>query len=66
MYLNMKKIYFLGVLMVIGFSIFFYGIINLVIQDHSSETISDEEVIMRARQLGMIKFEEKTNEQMNE
>lgn len=66
MYLNMKKIYFFGVLMVIGFSIFFYGIINLIIEDHSGETISDEEVIIRARQLGMIKFEEKSNEQLNE
>lgn len=62
----MKKIYFLGVMMVFGFSLFFYGVINLVIQDHSKETISDEEVIVRARQLGMIKFEGNNEEKINE
>ncbi|MBN2793857.1 MAG: hypothetical protein JXR88_00525 [Clostridia bacterium] len=66
MYINMKKIYFLGVMMVIGFSLFFYGVINLVIQDHSKERISDEEIIIRARQLGMIKFEENQDKNINE
>lgn len=59
MYINMKKIFRYGVLLMIGLSMMFYGMIELVIKDHSKETPSDAEVIRRARELGMVGIDEK-------
>ncbi|MCH4890525.1 hypothetical protein EZV73_23290 [Acidaminobacter sp. JC074] len=58
MYINMKRIYRYGVLLVIGLSLFFYGLIQMTIEDHSMKEPSDAEIIERARELGMISINE--------
>ena len=58
MYINMKKIYRYTTLLIIGLSIFFYGVIDAVIVDHSMKEPSDTEIIERARELGMIGINE--------
>lgn len=58
MYLNMKKIYRYFALLIIGLSMVFYGIIQLVIVDHSMDQPTDAEIIERARSLGMINLNE--------
>ncbi len=58
MYINMKRIYRYAMLLVIGLSIFFYGVIEAVIVDHSMKEPSDAEIIERARELGMIGINE--------
>lgn len=59
MYINMKRIYRYGVLLVLGLSMVFYGTIHLVIKDHSAEEPTDQEIIQRARELGMMGLDEK-------
>lgn len=54
MYINMKKIYRYSVLMMIGLSLIFYGIIQGTIQDRAQVPPTDQEVIERAEELGMI------------
>lgn len=66
MYINMKKIYRYGVLMVIGLSFIFYGIINAVIVDHSYDEPTDAEIIERAKGLGMIGIEEQMLKDLQE
>lgn len=44
--------------MVIGLSLFFYGIIEAVIEDHSMIQPTDAEIIERAKGLGMIGINE--------
>ncbi len=65
MYINTKRLYRYFVLLIIGFSLLFYGIINLVIKDHSMETMSDEEIIERAKDLGMIGIDDKILKEMD-
>ena len=59
MYINMKRIYRYGVLLVLGLSMVFYGTIQLVIKDHSAEEPTDQEIIQKARELGMMGLKEK-------
>lgn len=59
MYINMKKVYRYGILLVIGLSLIFYGTIKFVIKDHSQVEPSDQEIIQRARGLGMLGLEDK-------
>lgn len=66
MYINMKKIYRYGILMVIGLSLFFYGIIEGVIKDHSMKEPTDAQVIERARELGMVDLREQLLEDFEE
>jgi len=66
MYINMKRIYRYGLLMVVGMSLIFYGMIQMVIEDHSMDQITDEEVIERARGLGMKGLEETLLENKDE
>ncbi len=58
MYINVKKIYRYFALLVVGLSLVFYGIIDMVIEDHSMDVMSDSEVIERARELGMVGINE--------
>jgi len=58
MYINVKKIYRYFALLVIGMSLIFYGIIDMVIEDHSMDIMSDAEIIERARELGMVGINE--------
>jgi len=58
MYINVKKIYRYFALLVIGMSLIFYGIIDMVIEDHSMDVMSDAEIIERARELGMVGINE--------
>ncbi len=66
MYINIKKIYRYFALLVIGLSLVFYGVIDMVIEDHSMDQISDEEVIERARELGMVGINELYLEKLEE
>jgi len=52
--------------MVVGMSLIFYGMIQMVIEDHSMDQITDEEVIERARGLGMKGLEETLLENKDE
>ncbi len=58
MYINMKKIYRYFAFLVIGLSMLFYGIIQVVIEDKSMQQPTDAEIIERARELGMIGINE--------
>lgn len=58
MYINVKKIYRYFALLIIGLSLVFYGIIDMVIEDHSMDVMSDAEIIERARELGMVGINE--------
>jgi len=66
MYINVKKIYRYFALLVIGLSFFFYGVINIVIEDHSMDQPSDAEIIQRARELGMVGINEIYLEKLEE
>lgn len=41
-----------------GMTLFFYGLIDLVIEDHSMKEPTDSEIIERARALGMVGIDE--------
>lgn len=58
MYINMKKIYRYFILLAIGLSMFFYGVIQLTVEDKSVVELTDDEIIERARELGMISISE--------
>jgi len=58
MYINIKKIYRYFILLAIGLSMFFYGVIQLTIEDKSVVEPTDEEIIERAKELGMISINE--------
>jgi hypothetical protein len=58
MYINIKKIYRYFILLAIGLSMFFYGVIQLTIEDKSAVEPTDEEIIERAKELGMISINE--------
>ena len=66
MYINIKKIYRYFALLVIGLSMVFYGVIDMVLEDHSMDQISDQEVIERARELGMVGINELYLEKLEE
>lgn len=64
MNINFKAIIKYFTMLLIGFSLLFYGIIGIVIKDHSAETLSDSEVIERARELGMVGINERILEEL--
>lgn len=53
-------------MLVIGLSCFFYGIINVVIEDHSMDQPTNAEIIQRARELGMVGINEVYLEKLEE
>lgn len=46
------------VVLILGLSLIFYGIIGITVEQFSQE-MSDEEIIQRAKDLGMIEIKEK-------
>lgn len=58
MNINMKKMMRYFTMLLIGFSLLFYGVIELVITDHSMDQPTDAEIIERARELGMVGLNE--------
>ena len=66
MYINMKKILRYSVLMVIGMSLLFYGIIEWVVQDGVAVELTDAEIVERARELGMVGIEEEILRKLEE
>lgn len=66
MYINMKKIIRYALLFVVGMSLFFYGMISWIIEDHSAEEPTDAEIIERARALGMVGLDEVILENLEE
>lgn len=56
---NSKKLFTYFVMLVIGISLMFYGVLSYY-EDFRvfSNTISDEEVIMRAKALGMVEVKD--------
>lgn len=54
----MRKIFRYSVIFIIGMTLFFYGLIDLVIEDHSMKEPTDSEIIERARELGMVGIDE--------
>jgi len=54
----MKKIYRYCILLTLGLSAIFYGVIHAVIEDKSTVEPSDAEIIRRARELGMVGLDE--------
>jgi hypothetical protein len=55
----MKKIYLYGVVMIIGLSFIFYGLIQLLVEESAYVEPTDQEIIQRARELGMVGLEER-------
>lgn len=58
MNINIKKMIRYFMMLLIGFSLVFYGIIEFVIEDHSQKELSDFEIIEKARELGMVGINE--------
>lgn len=58
MKINVKKIIKYFVMLLFGFSLIFYGVINMVIKDKSAVEITDDEIIRRAKELGLVGIEE--------
>lgn len=58
MQVNMKKIMRYGVFMVIGMSLTVYGLIDITVSKYAPPPMSDEEVIERAKDLGMVDIKE--------
>lgn len=52
--------------MVVGLSLFFYGVIEWVIVDHSMNEPTDAEIIKRAEELGMLGIEEQILKELEE
>jgi len=50
----------------LGIGLIFNGILELVIEDHSQKTLTDAEVIERAKELGMVDMKEKITNQIEE
>lgn len=44
--------------LIMGVSMIFYGILDMVIEDHSQKTLSDSEIRTKARELGMVEVKE--------
>lgn len=58
MKIKVKKIMKYFVMLLVGFSLVFYGVINMVIKDKSAVEITDDEIIRRAKELGLVGIEE--------
>lgn len=58
MNINMKNVTKYFVMLLIGFSLLFYGIIGMVIKDKSMTQITDNEIIEKAKELGMVSINE--------
>lgn len=58
MQVDMKKIIRYGILMVIGMSLTVYGLIDITVSRYAPPPMSDEEVIERAKDLGMVDIKE--------
>ncbi len=59
---NTKKLYVYFIMLIIGFSLIFYSIITYAVQMSQFQgKISDEEIIERAKGLGMIDLKEYLN-----
>ncbi len=58
MSLNLKRMSKYLIMLLIGLSLIFYGMIKIVIEDHSMKEVSDEEVIRRAKELGFVEIKE--------
>ena len=59
MQLDMKKLIRYGIMLMIGMSLTVYGIIDITISRYAPQPISDQEVIDRAKDLGMISIKDK-------
>lgn len=58
MNINIKNVTKYFVMLLIGFSLLFYGIIGMVIKDKSMTQITDNEIIEKAKELGMVSINE--------
>ena len=58
MRVDMKKIMRYGILMVIGMSLTVYGLIDITVSKYAPPPMSDEEVVERAKDLGMVDIKE--------
>lgn len=63
LFYNEKKIFALFIWLILGIALIFYGIFSYVIDMKQFGThISDEEVIQRAKNLGMVEIKETLKE----
>lgn len=58
MQLDMKKLIRYGIMLMIGMSLMVYGIIDITISRYAPEPMSDQEIIERAKDLGMVDIKE--------
>lgn len=56
MELNIKKLFKYFTMLLFGFSILFYGIVEMVIKDKSSVEPTNTEIMKKAEELGMVRI----------
>ncbi len=67
--LNIKKMYKYFVMLILGLSLIFYGLMSFIIdQTQFKNVMTDEQIIERAKDLGMVELKEnlETNHDKNQ
>jgi len=63
--INVKKLYVWFVMLIIGLSLMFYGIIQFSVdQKKWASELTDQEIIARAKALGMVEIKDKLEEEV--
>jgi hypothetical protein len=55
----MKRIFRYGILMIIGMSLCFYGLVTFMVREPEVIELTDQEIVERAKELGMVPITEK-------
>jgi len=65
MQVNIRKLISYSIMLVLGLSLTLYGVIDLTISRYAPDPMSDEEIIERAVDLGMVNIKDKWIEEIN-
>lgn len=53
-----KKMYVYVIFLIIGLSLIFYGILEMVVQDHAQTELTENQIIEKAKDLGMVEVKD--------
>jgi len=66
MQLDMKKLIRYAIMLTLGMSLMVYGVIDVTLSRYAPKPISDQEIIDRAKDLGMVSIKDKWIESQKE
>jgi len=65
MQFEIKRIVRYGIMLVLGLSLMVYGFIDLTTSRYSVDPMTDDEIVERAKELGMVSIKEKWIEEQD-